>query len=175
MAVLCMGLIPADYAFVLHTASPLPGGSRAEVFGEVVVGLGEVLVGNAPGRAYSFSAPKGAPGDAATLALPSKLEAHFAPEGGACLIARSDSNGEDLEGFAGAGLYESHTTRATRKSCVDYSGEPLLWDRDFRAGLVSELVGLAEGVERGAGAPQDVEGCFAGGKVYLLQSRAQVM
>lgn len=35
MAVLCMGLVPAEYAFVLHTASPLPGGSRDEVFGEV--------------------------------------------------------------------------------------------------------------------------------------------
>ena len=37
MAVLCMGLVPAEYAFVLHTASPLPGGSKDEVFGEVRV------------------------------------------------------------------------------------------------------------------------------------------
>lgn len=39
------------------------------------------------------------------LALPSKREGLFAPEGGT-LIARSDTNGEDLEGYAGAGLYD---------------------------------------------------------------------
>jgi alpha-glucan,water dikinase len=39
------------------------------------------------------------------LALPSKREGLFAPEEGT-LIARSDTNGEDLEGYAGAGLYD---------------------------------------------------------------------
>ena len=175
MAVLCMGLVPADYAFVLHTRSPLPNAQSDEVFGEVVVGLGEVLVGNAPGRAFSFSASKrGGGGDFKLLSLPSKLEAHYAPESGSALIARSDSNGEDLEGFAGAGLYESVTTQATRKGSVDYAQERLLWDAGFCAGLVKQLVHLAEAVEKGAGVAQDIEGCFVGGKAYLLQSRAQV-
>ena len=35
------------------------------------------------------------------LSLPAKRDGLFAPA--ASLIARSDSNGEDLEGFAGAG------------------------------------------------------------------------
>ena len=39
---------------------------------------------------------------------------------------RSDSNGEDLEGYAGAGLYESVTTAETRRMLVDYSADPLL-------------------------------------------------
>jgi alpha-glucan, water dikinase len=174
MAVLCMGLVPAEYAFVLHTQSPLAGASSDEVFGEVVVGLGETLVGNSPGRAFSFSAPKSGAGDVALIALPSKLEAHFAPDGGACLIARSDSNGEDLEGYAGAGLYESHTTRATKTQATNYAAERLLWDASFRGDLVKKLVELAKVVERSAGCAQDIEGCMVGDKVYLLQSRAQI-
>lgn len=176
MAVLCMALMPAEYAFVLHSRSPVATGSDA-VFGEVVVGLGETLVGNSPGRAYSFSAERGG-GAAETLALPSKLHAHIAPGGGdgggPVLIARSDSNGEDLEGFAGAGLYESVTTRAAAVHTVEYAHEGLLWDEGMRGGIAGKLAALAEAVEEAAGAPQDIEGCLVGDQVYLLQSRAQV-
>ncbi len=42
------------------------------------------------------------------LSLPSKRTALRAPPGGT-LIARSDTNGEDLEAFAGAGLYDRYT------------------------------------------------------------------
>lgn len=45
--------MPAQFAFVLHTANPITG-QRGELFGEVVVGMGEALVGNHPGRALSF-------------------------------------------------------------------------------------------------------------------------
>lgn len=50
--------MPAEYAFVLHTANPVTG-ALGEVFGEVVVGMGEALVGNHPGRALSFKAGAG--------------------------------------------------------------------------------------------------------------------
>jgi alpha-glucan, water dikinase len=105
MAVLCMGLVPAEYAFVLHTQSPITGGSQDDVYGEVVVGLGETLVGNHPGRAFAFKVSK-TTGQMSLLSLPSKLDVQYAPEKPVCLIARSDSNGEDLEGFAGAGVIE---------------------------------------------------------------------
>lgn len=42
-------VIPADYAFVLHTADPVTG-AAGTLFGEVVPGMGEALVGNHPGR-----------------------------------------------------------------------------------------------------------------------------
>ena len=175
MSVLCMGLLPAHYAFVLHTRSPLPDAAADEVFGEVVVGLGETLVGNSPGRAFSFAAPRADPDAFDILALPSKIEAQYAPDTGEpTLIARSDSNGEDLEGFAGAGLYESHPTAETQAFCPNYVDEALLWDEGFRLGLVRQLVALAITVEENAGAPQDVEGCFVAGEPWLLQSRAQV-
>ncbi len=41
------------------------------------------------------------------------------------LIFRSDSNGEDLEGYAGAGLYESITMDPTLTQKV-HSAEPTL-------------------------------------------------
>ena len=49
--------------------------------------------------------------------FPSKSDGMFVPES---LIFRSDSNGEDLEGYAGAGLYDSITMDATELKKVDY-------------------------------------------------------
>ena len=57
MAVLVQQIVPADYAFVIHTTNPATR-DAGEIYAEVVRGLGEVLVGNYPGRALSFSAKK---------------------------------------------------------------------------------------------------------------------
>ena len=58
--------------------------------------------------------------------------------------------------------------------CASYSEERLLWDVEFRNGLVQRLVALARQVEGSAGSAQDIEGCFSQDQAYLLQSRAQV-
>ncbi|KAF7841712.1 alpha-glucan water dikinase, chloroplastic-like [Senna tora] len=42
------------------------------------------------------------------------------------IIFRSDSNGEDLEGYAGAGLYDSVAMDEEEKVVVDYSCDPLI-------------------------------------------------
>ena len=55
MLMCCLQVVPAEYAFVLHTANPITG-AKGEVFGELVQGMGEALVGNHPGRALSFKA-----------------------------------------------------------------------------------------------------------------------
>lgn len=59
MAVLIQELLPANYAFVLHSKNPFNKDSIDEMYGELVPGLGEVLVGNAPGRALSWTMKKG--------------------------------------------------------------------------------------------------------------------
>lgn len=51
---------------------------------------------------------------------PSKSDGMFVPES---LIFRSDSNGEDLEGYAGAGLYDSITMDKTTLQKVDYGDD----------------------------------------------------
>ena len=98
---------------MVHTANPITA-AAGELFGEVVVGMGEALVGNLPGRALSFSASssscssnKNAASAAAVklLSLPSKRVGLFSDPDASNLIARSDSNGEDLEAFAGAGTH----------------------------------------------------------------------
>ena len=177
MAVLLMDMVPADYAFVLHSVNPTTGDAD-EVVGQVVVGLGEVLVGNEPGCALSFSAPK-AGGRPEILSLPSKLRAQFVAEGGA-VIARSDSNGEDLEAFAGAGLYESHPARGNDTRVVDYAAERLFTDEAFAESIARRLGAVAVAVEAATGAAQDIEGAIRIGPdgeptVYLVQSRAQVV
>merc|ERR1711977_218409 len=93
------------------------GGDPGEIYCEVVKGLGEVLVGNYPGRALSFTCNKEALGQHLSNpsgdskgaminveSFPSKSVGLYLPES---LMFRSDSNGEDLEGYAGAGLYDS--------------------------------------------------------------------
>ena len=175
MAALVMPLVPAEYAFVLHTHDPVSG-DAGRVFGEVCVGLGEALVGNEPGRALSFAYDK-ASGEAEILALPSKPWAHAAPGGGApALIARSDSNAEDLEGFAGAGLYDSVVAGpGGARPLVEYAEEPLFWDPAFQADLAARLGRLGAALEAAAGQAQDAEGALRGGRAFLLQSRPQIL
>jgi alpha-glucan,water dikinase len=168
MAVLIQEVIEAEFAFVIHTVNPFTG-NHDEVYAEVVPGLGETLVGNYPGRALSFVCPKksGAP---TVLAYPSKSVGLF----GAGLIFRSDSNAEDLEGYAGAGLYDSVLLTEPQERTLDYTSERLVWDVAQRAGLLGQIARLGEVVEQAFGAPQDIEGAFSHGKFFVVQTRPQV-
>lgn len=178
MAALLQQVVPARYAFVLHTANPVTG-ARGELFGEVVVGMGETLVGSHPGRALSFRSPQGQQ-QPQLLSLPSKRLALLAPVaagGTPTLISRSDANGEDLEEFAGAGLYDSVPVEPLVEEFVDYASEPLFNDAGFRGSLMSRLAQLGRDVEKAmGGAPQDVEGVVtADGQLYVVQCRPQVL
>jgi alpha-glucan,water dikinase len=169
MAVLIQAVVPADYAFVLHTTNPL-GKDPNELYGELVMGMGEALVGNYPGRALGFVAKKGSAEPAQVLAYPSKSTVLRASG----LIFRSDSNAEDLEGFAGAGLHDSVTAAPMQRRIAEYADEPLVQNNAFRADLLARLVRAGEAIERARGGPQDIEGAIAGGVVHIVQSRPQV-
>lgn len=58
MAVLIQKIIPADFAFVIHTKNPL-NNDNSEIYAEVVHGMGETLVGFYQGQSFSFSVKKG--------------------------------------------------------------------------------------------------------------------
>ena len=174
MATLLMEVVPAEMAFVLHTANPLTG-NQSEVFGEVCVGLGEALVGNEPGSALSFVATKAKGFPSVVKSLPSKPVSHHPPAGAPTIIARSDSNGEDLEGFAGAGLYDSVVVDEVEKKVVQYADEWIVWDAERRTQLIAKLAELAVAIEVEMKAPQDIEGCIIGDDIYVLQSRNQVL
>ena len=168
MAVLIQQVVEADYAFVIHTANPLTG-DREELYAEVVLGLGETLVGNYPGRALGFVCRK-AELRPEIISYPGKSLGLY----GKGVIFRSDSNGEDLEGFAGAGLYDSFLAEEPAHRLLDYRGEKLVWDQIFRDELLRAIARVGIEVERVLGAAQDIEGAVVGGKFHVVQARPQV-
>jgi alpha-glucan,water dikinase len=168
MAVLIQEVVPADYAFVLHTANPITG-DRNDLVGEVVLGLGETLVGNHPGRAFGFRRQR-RQGTTHITSFPSKTLGLF----GQGLMFRSDTSAEDLEGFAGAGLYDSVMLPQARAVVLDYEKEDLLWNEELRKRMVEGMTELGVAVERVFGAPQDIEGAYAKGRFFVLQARPQV-
>ncbi len=168
MAVLVQQVVEADYAFVIHTTNPLTG-NAGELYAEVVLGMGETLVGNYPGRALGFVFRKGDNG-LEILSYPGKSEGLY----GRGVIFRSDSNGEDLEGFAGAGLYDSFVAEEPEHRRLDYTGERLVRDRGFRDDLLRAVARIGLEVEKVLGSAQDIEGAVAGGKYFVVQTRPQV-
>eukprot|EP00930_Biecheleria_cincta_P036068 TRINITY_DN24767_c0_g2_i1.p1 TRINITY_DN24767_c0_g2~~TRINITY_DN24767_c0_g2_i1.p1 ORF type:complete len:241 (+),score=48.50 TRINITY_DN24767_c0_g2_i1:60-725(+) len=168
MSVLFQQLVLAEYRFVLHTVHPT--GDPSDLYGEVVVGLGEVLVGNYEGRGLSFVAPRNGSKAPCITTLPSKQVA-LSSTG---LIFRSDSNAEDLEDFAGAGLFDSVPVTETSERIVEYRSEKLVQDQAFQQEFLHSLSKLAMAVEAAAGGlPQDIEGCYADGQFFVVQTRPQ--
>jgi alpha-glucan,water dikinase len=168
MAVLIQEVVPAEYAFVIHTANPLTG-ARDEIFAEVVLGMGETLVGNYPGRALSFLCHK-SDLQLVLYSYPGKSIGIY----GKGVIFRSDSNGEDLADFAGAGLYDSFLAEEPEHRRLDYRGEKLVWDAGFRNELLRSIARIGMEVEKLFGSPQDIEGAIAGGRFHVVQTRPQV-
>eukprot|EP00290_Baffinella_frigidus_P019788 CAMPEP_0180204622 /NCGR_PEP_ID=MMETSP0987-20121128/8521_1 /TAXON_ID=697907 /ORGANISM="non described non described, Strain CCMP2293" /LENGTH=1488 /DNA_ID=CAMNT_0022160147 /DNA_START=98 /DNA_END=4564 /DNA_ORIENTATION=+ len=170
MAVLVQRLVESEYAFVIHTENP-SNGATDEMYAEVVVGLGETLVGNYPGRALGFSMKKDGKTPPTVESLPSKSVGLF----GGGLIFRSDSNGEDLPGFAGAGLYDSIPMVHNSRRTLMYHREPLIKDQALADKIMRGICQVAVDVEAAfGGKPQDIEGCYRGGKFYVVQTRPQV-
>ncbi|KAI3744640.1 hypothetical protein L1987_57728 [Smallanthus sonchifolius] len=170
MAVLVQEIINADYAFVIHTTNPSSGDS-SEIYAEVVKGLGETLVGAYPGRALSFISKKDNLDSPKVLGYPSKPIGIFIKRS---IIFRSDSNGEDLEGYAGAGLYDSVPMDEEEKVVVDYSCDPLIVDFDFQKSILSSIARVGDCIEKLYGSPQDIEGVVRDGKIYVVQTRPQM-
>jgi alpha-glucan,water dikinase len=168
MAVLVQEVVEADYSYVIHTVNPLTG-DKDEIYGEVVLGLGETLVSNYPGRALSFTSKKEEP-ELRILGFPSKSVGLF----GSGLVFRSDSNGEDLAGYAGAGLYDSVMVPRPRSVSLDYSQALLLWDENFRRNLLIGIASIGTIIEKVLRYPQDIEGAYCKGKYYVVQTRPQV-
>ena len=90
------------------------------------------------------------------------------------MIFRSDSNGEDLAGYAGAGLYDSVLLEPPRHVALDYTQERLVWDEAFRLELLATITCIGLEVEQASGSPQDIEGAVAQGRYYVVQTRPQV-
>eukprot|EP00933_Yihiella_yeosuensis_P052011 TRINITY_DN49998_c0_g1_i1.p1 TRINITY_DN49998_c0_g1~~TRINITY_DN49998_c0_g1_i1.p1 ORF type:complete len:1139 (+),score=240.32 TRINITY_DN49998_c0_g1_i1:3-3419(+) len=170
MAVLVQELVEAKYAFVLHTVNPFTK-DKDELYGELVAGRGETLVGNFPGRALSFAMRRGE--EPRVISYPSKSVALHTQH---CLIFRSDSNGEDLEGFAGAGLFESVCAEEDKGGFLRLHRLQVINDKDYRQKLLKRIAEVGWATEKAFdGAPQDIEGCVdVKERIFIVQSRPQV-
>ncbi|XP_020251205.1 alpha-glucan water dikinase, chloroplastic-like [Asparagus officinalis] len=170
MAVLVQEIISADYAFVIHTTNPSTGDS-SQIYAEVVKGLGETLVGAYPGRALSFICQKNDLNSPKLLGYPSKPIGLFIRRS---IIFRSDSNGEDLEGYAGAGLYDSVPMDEEEKVVLDYTNDPLIIDPNFRNSILCSIAKVGNEIEQLYCSPQDIEGVIKAGKIFVVQTRPQM-
>lgn len=174
MAVLVQRVVPADYAFVIHTVNPSSGDVN-EIYIEMVQGLGETLVGNFAGRALAAVVPKNDLDAPLVKSYPSKSTGLFVEE---TLIFRSDSNGEDLEGYAGAGLYDSIPMHHWEERAVSHDMDPLMQDEELRRQVLSLVARVGFEVENALGTAQDIEGAIEmtseGPKVTLVQTRPQM-
>ncbi|CAL5022240.1 unnamed protein product [Urochloa decumbens] len=170
MAVLVQEIVSADYAFVIHTINP-SSGDRSEIYAEVVKGLGETLVGAYPGRALSFVCKKDDLNSPKVLGYPSKPIGLFIKQS---IIFRSDSNGEDLEGYAGAGLYDSVPMDKEEEIVLDYTTDRLITDCSFRNTILSSIAYAGYAIEELYGSPQDIEGVVKDGKIVVVQTRPQM-
>jgi alpha-glucan,water dikinase len=168
MAVLIQQVVKAEYAFVIHTTNPFTSDTN-ELYAEIVPGLGETLVGNYPGRALGFISSK-SDHEPCLMSYPSKSTGLS----GGGLIFRSDSNGEDLAGYAGAGLYDSVMLDPPREVHLNYADEKILWDTDFRKYLLTSIAKIGLELEQAMGSPQDIEGAYADEKFHVVQTRPQV-
>mmetsp|Transcript_19098 Transcript_19098/g.19112 ORF Transcript_19098/g.19112 Transcript_19098/m.19112 type:complete len:837 (+) Transcript_19098:570-3080(+) len=169
MSVLCQEVIEGQYAYVLHTKDPFTNDST-HIYGEIVLGLGETLVGAYEGRAFSFKVNKAA-SEFTIENYPNKSVALY----GAGFIFRSDSNSEDLPGFAGAGLFDSHIMNKPVERVVSYADEKLFHDEGFVREIIFKLREVGNAIENAfSGVAQDIEGVISNDRIYVVQSRPQV-
>ena len=168
MSVLCQKIIPAEYAYVIHTKNPT-NNDENEVFAEVVTGMGETLVGAYEGQSFSFSFNK----------KNKSYDIKSYPNKSISLrnsgfIFRSDSNTEDLEGFSGAGLFDSIPMVKDSEVDMVYHNNKLFNDKKFVDNIITKIGQLGIGVEKMYGIPQDIEGVYYNNDLYIVQTRPQV-
>ena len=101
MSILCQKIIPSEYAFVIHTKNPISN-NKNELFSEIVIGMGETLVGAYEGQSFSFIYNK----ENKNYEIKSYPNKSISLNNSG-FIFRSDSNIEDLQNFSGACLFDS--------------------------------------------------------------------
>ena len=168
MSVLCQKIIPAEYAYVIHTKNPT-NNNENEVFAEVVSGMGETLVGAYEGQSFSFSFNK----QNNTYDIKSYPNKSISLKN-AGFIFRSDSNTEDLEGFSGAGLFDSVPMVKDSEVEMVYHNNKLFNDKNFVENIINKIGQLGISVEKMYGIPQDIEGVYYNKDFYIVQTRPQV-
>lgn len=144
MAVILQEMVVPRYSFIMHTAHPLTQNDD-DVYLEIAVGLGEVLAsGAAPGTPYRAACNPNT-GEVEILAFSSLSE----------------------------GLWPGNQAGETEPRIIDYSAEELSVRPEELRKLALRIARIGKAVESHEGSPQDIEGCLADGRVFLVQTRPQ--
>ena len=169
MAVLCQKIIEAEYAFVIHTKNPSNNDIK-EIYCEVVYGMGESLVGAYEGQSFSFIYNK----ETKNINIKTYPNKSLALKNKG-YIFRSDSNTEDLEGFAGAGLFDSIPIVEYEEIKMEYGINKIFNDDNWRMSLMKGIGELGLEIEKiFGGEPQDIEGVYSNKEFFIVQTRPQV-
>ena len=168
MSVLIQKIIPAEYAYVIHTKNPT-NNSKNEIFAEIVSGMGETLVGAYEGQSFSFVFDK----EKQTYEIKSYPNKSIALKNSG-FIFRSDSNTEDLEGFSGAGLFDSVPMIDNKEVEMSYAQDKLFKDKSFKDNLINKIGNIGIGIEKMYEFEQDIEGVYYNEEFYVVQTRPQV-
>ena len=169
MAVLCQKIIEAEYAFVIHTKNP-SNNDKNEIYCEVVYGMGESLVGAYEGQSFSFVYNK----EKKNFGIKTYPNKSLALKNKG-FIFRSDSNTEDLEGFAGAGLFDSIPMVEYEEIKMEYGINKIFWEENWLGDLMKGIAEVGIEVEKiFGGEPQDIEGVYCNKEFYIVQTRPQV-
>ncbi len=143
MGVLIQEVVEAEFSFVLHTANPVTG-MRGEAGIELAVGFGETLA------------------SANQAGTPCSLKYSQATSKAEVLRCADISRALALDTAAG-GLVARTITYSTF--------EPFLGDKLIA--IASSLSSIGFELEDFFGTPQDIEGAYAHGNYYIVQSRPQ--
>lgn len=146
MAVLVQEMLSPDLSFVLHTVSPTTHDNKLSE-AEIAPGLGETLVSGTRGTPWRLSLSK-FNDDVITLAF-----ANFSQE--MLVLNSGPAYGEIIS------------------LTVDYSKKPLTVDPTFRKKIGRQLCVIGVFLEQQFGHALDIEGCFVGKDVYIVQARPQ--
>ena len=132
--------------------------------------MGETLVGSYEGQSFSYIYNKKT-NQYTIQTYPNKSIALL----NSGFIFRSDSNTEDLEGFAGAGLFDSVPMVKDKEVRMNYSQNKLFNDAGFAGDIMKNVANLGIEVEKlFNGEPHDIEGVYYNGEYYIIQTRPQV-
>ncbi|KAL4433837.1 hypothetical protein ABPG75_000278 [Micractinium tetrahymenae] len=175
MAVVVQQQLSPDLCFVLHTRHPVTGDANV-LSAELAPGLGEILAAGTRGSPWRLEAHKAS--SSVTTAAFANFSRAFLPPGAAeelragngAVYAPPSSMGEIGGGTAVAA---APPAAALHLQVVDYSRQPMSASSEVREGVARRLLAVAAVLENEFGAAQDVEGCFVGNQLYVVQTRPQ--
>ena len=79
-----------------------------------------------------------------------------------------------MEGFSGAGLFDSVPMIENREIDMCYSGDKIFKDKNFVENMINKIANIGIGIEKMYGFEQDIEGVYYNGEFYVVQTRPQV-